>query len=166
MRAKPWSNRQAQNQTRPCHCSWSNTFNHLEWCLRTPGEMINLPPPSLSLCSHMVTIPRIKALASLGRWRQAVQEPEVEALPVGDRERVAQDRRSLFWGQVVTVGPCLFLAEGVAGHPPVTPVLSAPELAFLMLGGFPGTRVHLPLRYLTGQPRCWCFQTLRALHGQ
>lgn len=37
------------------------------------------------------------------------------------------------------MGPCLFLAEGVAGHPPVTPVLSAPELAFLMLGGFPGT---------------------------
>lgn len=48
----------------------------------------------------------------------------------------------------------------------MTPVLSAPETGLPEVGGFQATRIHLPLRYLTVQSRCWCFQTFWALHGQ
>lgn len=48
----------------------------------------------------------------------------------------------------------------------MAPVLSAPETGLPEVRGFQGTRIHLPLRYLTVQSRCWCFQTFWALHGQ
>lgn len=48
----------------------------------------------------------------------------------------------------------------------MTPVLSALETGLPDAGSFQGTRIHLPLRYLTVQSWCWCLQTFWALHGQ
>lgn len=81
------------------------------------------------------------------------------------RGRVVQDR-SLFWGQVVTVWRAYSWQKVWQVTHLMTPVLSAPETGLPDVGDFQGTRIHLPLRYLTVQSWCWCFQTFWALHGQ
>lgn len=110
----------------------------------------------------------------VGGWRRAMQslrwwaKRRLSSLS----ESSLRQKSFLRTGKIVTVGPCLqsysslFLAESMAGPPWWQLGFQHQTLAFLVWESIQGTRIHLPLRFLTVQSRCWYFQTFWVLHGQ